>query len=105
MRRGLGLESVEDMKSSGPGIGNESVVVSPAKIKSSWGKGILRDIGDFNFEHCCVCSGDVLQAVGHVMVTCEGDIMTRHKFCTCQYSVMLKLARANEIVKKEGKSP
>lgn len=36
MRRGLGFESVEKMKASRPaGIGNESTVVSPTKIKSS----------------------------------------------------------------------
>ena len=106
MRRGLGFESVEKMKSSRPaGIGNESTVVSPTKIKSSGGEDVLRGMGDFNIEHCYICSGDVLQAVGRVMVTCKGDIMARHKFCTCQYPVMLKLARVNEIVKKAGRSP
>lgn len=84
MRRGLGSESVEEMKSSGPGIENEAMVVSPTKIKSSGGKGILKEIGDFNFEYYSVCSGDVLLATRQVMVTHKGDIVARHKFCTCQ---------------------
>lgn len=46
----MGFESILEAKSSGPGIGNVSVVVSP--IKTEFGdKGVLRDINDFNFEH------------------------------------------------------
>lgn len=59
------------------------MVVSPTRIKSSGDKGVLRDIGDFSFEHCCVCSGEVSQAVGHAMVICKEDIMARQEFCTC----------------------